>query len=106
MQEVHLKKVLYILKRNGKVMLIQFKLYKIERLHNITVPISTIKTFGETNGLSFDDDDINYYTELYGKIGRNPTSSELYDLSQELSQSTKYRVSTIDTEFLQWQNNV
>ncbi len=65
-------------------------LNKIERLHNITVPISTIKTFGETNGLSFDDDDINYYTELYGKIGRNPTSSELYDLSQGNSEHSRH----------------
>ena len=41
--------------------------------------------------MAFDDDDIEYYTTLFkDKLNRNPTSCELYDLSQGNSEHSRH----------------
>ena len=50
-----------------------------------------MNAFGKKHGLAFDDDDIEYYTRLFrDKIGSNPTSTELYDLSQGNSEHSRH----------------
>ena len=63
----------------------------VQPLHNKIIPIEEIFEFGKCHGLAFDEDDIDYYTNLFkNKIGRNPTSTELYDLSQGNSEHSRH----------------
>lgn len=69
----------------------RFDEHNITPLGNTVVPIENLREFGEEHGLAFDDDDIDYYTTLFqDKIGRKPTSAELYDLSQGNSEHSRH----------------
>ena len=60
-------------------------------LINEIVPYDEIKNYGEIHGLAFDEDDIYAYTRLFKDIiGRYPTSTELYDLSQGNSEHSRH----------------
>ena len=64
---------------------------KLNKLKNIEVDIDSLAEFGEEHGMAFDDDDIEYYTTLFkDKLNRNPTSCELYDLSQGNSEHSRH----------------
>ena len=63
----------------------------VNPLVNEIVPYDDIQTYGETHGLAFDKDDIQAYTRLFRDIiGRYPTSTELYDLSQGNSEHSRH----------------
>ena len=68
-----------------------FDVHDVLPLENEIIPIDDIHAFGKKHGLAFDHDDIEYYTRLFrDKIGRDPTSTELYDLSQGNSEHSRH----------------
>ena len=56
------------------------------------IDIDSILSFSKEHGLSFDEQDIEYYTKLFNKLQRNPTSAELYDLAQSNSEHSRHWV--------------
>lgn len=63
-----------------------------EDLNNIeeAKSIEDIDEYNKTASLSLDKDDIEYYQQLFEKIGRNPTDIELFDLSQSNSEHSRH----------------
>ena len=61
-----------------------------------TVPVlehgaAAVREENTKSGLGLDDWDVAYYTELFaGKIGRNPTNVELFDISQSNSEHSRH----------------
>lgn len=41
-------------------------------------------------GLAWDDWDIDYYTDMFQKMGRDPTSVECFDISQSNSEHSRH----------------
>ncbi|XP_062368155.1 phosphoribosylformylglycinamidine synthase [Cinclus cinclus] len=64
------------------------------------VPVTTIDVLGRGQsalreadrelGLAFDSWDLEFYTKLFQKAGRNPTSVELFDLAQSNSEHSRH----------------
>ncbi|XP_068780153.1 phosphoribosylformylglycinamidine synthase [Struthio camelus] len=64
------------------------------------VPVTTIDVLGSGRqaleradrelGLAFDAWDLNYYTQLFQRVGRNPTSVECFDLAQSNSEHSRH----------------
>lgn len=55
------------------------------------VPINTISNVNDTNGFAMDNDDINFYTNLFkNKLKRDPTNVELFDLAQSNSEHSRH----------------
>ncbi|XP_010226317.1 PREDICTED: phosphoribosylformylglycinamidine synthase, partial [Tinamus guttatus] len=40
--------------------------------------------------LAFDEWDLDYYTRLFQRVGRNPTSVEIFDLAQSNSEHSRH----------------
>lgn len=54
-------------------------------------PIATLKRLSDELGLSFDEWDLNYYSNLFIKeMKRNPTDVELFDLAQSNSEHSRH----------------
>ena len=72
-------------------MIIKPKLFD-EDLNNIeeAKSIEDIDEYNKTASLSLDEDDIEYYQELFEENGRNPTDIELFDLSQSNSEHSRH----------------
>ncbi|XP_058678990.1 phosphoribosylformylglycinamidine synthase [Ammospiza caudacuta] len=66
----------------------------------VPVPVTTIDVLGRGQralreadaelGLAFDSWDLEFYTQLFQKAGRNPTSVELFDLAQSNSEHSRH----------------
>lgn len=56
------------------------------------IPISKISLYNQKKSLGFDKHSIQYYTEMYKKLNRNPTNVELYDLSQSNSEHSRHHL--------------
>ncbi|XP_074390020.1 phosphoribosylformylglycinamidine synthase [Zonotrichia albicollis] len=67
---------------------------------SVPVPVTTIDVLGQGQralreadaelGLAFDSWDLEFYTQLFQKAGRNPTSVELFDLAQSNSEHSRH----------------
>lgn len=61
-----------------------------------TIPVlaegrAALEHVNRTLGLAFDDRDLDYYTELFrGRIGRDPTNVELFDVAQSNSEHSRH----------------
>jgi len=61
-----------------------------------TIPVleqgrPALEEVNRTLGLAFDDRDLDYYTDLFrSRIGRNPTSVELFDVAQSNSEHSRH----------------
>ena len=52
---------------------------------------AALRDVSDRLGLAFDAQDVAYYTELFGtKLGRNPTSVEVYDMAQSNSEHSRH----------------
>uniref|UniRef100_A0A674HUL2 Phosphoribosylformylglycinamidine synthase n=2 Tax=root TaxID=1 RepID=A0A674HUL2_TAEGU len=51
---------------------------------------SALREADQEMGLAFDSWDLEFYTRLFQKIGRNPTSVELFDLAQSNSEHSRH----------------
>ncbi|XP_043942613.1 phosphoribosylformylglycinamidine synthase isoform X2 [Protopterus annectens] len=51
---------------------------------------SALEKANKELGLAFDDWDLNYYTSLFQKVQRNPTSVECFDLAQSNSEHSRH----------------
>jgi len=64
--------------------------------HWDTVPVmkdgaAALRVVNQSMGLGFDDWDIDYYTEIFGKtMGRDPTTVECFDISQSNSEHSRH----------------
>ena len=55
------------------------------------IPIDILKSYGLSNGLSFDNDDIQFYTHLFRNVlNRDPKNIEIFDLSQSNSEHSRH----------------
>eukprot|EP00172_Hildenbrandia_rubra_P000411 Plantae.Rhodophyta-Hildenbrandia_rubra.ctg11977.p2 GENE.Plantae.Rhodophyta-Hildenbrandia_rubra.ctg11977~~Plantae.Rhodophyta-Hildenbrandia_rubra.ctg11977.p2 ORF type:complete len:479 (+),score=69.01 Plantae.Rhodophyta-Hildenbrandia_rubra.ctg11977:2390-3826(+) len=52
--------------------------------------IEALKSINQEMGLGFDEWDIQYYKDLFNKMGRNPTNVELFDLAQSNSEHSRH----------------
>lgn len=52
--------------------------------------VENMEEENERMGLGFDQFDLDYYGQLFKKLGRNPTSVELFDLSQSNSEHARH----------------
>ncbi|KAB0796519.1 hypothetical protein PPYR_10580 [Photinus pyralis] len=69
------------------------KLVKKEDLRKIDILSRGKEALGEINaelGLAFDDTDLDYYTNLFRRLKRNPTNVECFDLAQSNSEHSRH----------------
>ena len=67
-----------------------FKFNEIDTCDSVnTISRDKIKEYGEENGLTFDDQDIEYYRNVVFK-DRDPTDIELFDLAQSNSEHSRH----------------
>ena len=67
--------------------------YQEEHLNNskeFCFSVNSIPIFNIDNKLGFDQQDIDYYEDIFSNIGRNPTNIELYDLAQCNSEHARH----------------
>lgn len=55
-----------------------------------TIPVADISNYNSKMNLGFDDQDLEFYTNLYLGIGKSPTNLELLDLSQSNSEHSRH----------------
>jgi phosphoribosylformylglycinamidine synthase len=58
----------------------------VENLYTVT----DLQSENQIRSLGFDKQDIEYYDELFRKLGRRPTNNELHDLSQSNSEHSRH----------------
>ncbi|XP_056366815.1 phosphoribosylformylglycinamidine synthase [Oenanthe melanoleuca] len=61
-----------------------------EASSDVTMVTMGILVFPLSPGLAFDPWDLEFYTKLFQKAGRNPTSVELFDLAQSNSEHSRH----------------
>lgn len=56
----------------------------------LNVGRSALVSVSQREGLGFDEQDVDYYYQLFSSIGRNPTNVELFDLAQSNSEHSRH----------------
>ena len=67
-------------KNYDKILLEEFQEERPDISKELCFSVDNIPDFNLKNKLGFDQQDIDYYEDIFSNIGRNPTNIELYDL--------------------------
>jgi phosphoribosylformylglycinamidine (FGAM) synthase-like enzyme len=68
-----------------------YSIYRTTKNINLLYGVSKVYLLvAHVAGLTFDEDDVRFYTDLFRKMGRNPTNVELFDLAQSNSEHSRH----------------
>jgi len=62
------------------------------RLEDGIIPLDQLSSYNQSAGLGFDDQDLEFYSNLFEKRGSSPTVAELHDLSNSNSEHSRHHL--------------